>query len=73
MERKEELLQKFGEQVSAFRKKKGLSVRELADAAGLNILQVQKIEAGKLNFHLSTVIALAAGLKISPGELLRAL
>lgn len=73
MERKEELLQKFGEQVSAFRKKKGLSVRELADAAGLDVLQVQKIEAGKLNFHLSTLVALAAALEISPGELLRAL
>jgi transcriptional regulator with XRE-family HTH domain len=73
MERKEELLQKFGKQIAVFRKKKGFTVRELADAAGLEMAQVQKIEAGKLNFRLSTVVALAEGLGISPSELVQAL
>jgi transcriptional regulator with XRE-family HTH domain len=71
MERKEELLQKFGKKVSVLRKKKGLTIPELAEAAGLKTLQIQKIEAGKLNFHLSTVIALARGLEMSPVELFR--
>lgn len=73
MERNEALFQKFGEQVSAFRKKKGFTVEELAAAAGLEPTQVQKIEAGKLNFHLSTIVALAEALGISPAELLKGL
>jgi transcriptional regulator with XRE-family HTH domain len=73
MERKEELLQKFGKRVTECRKKKGITVRELAEAAGLDIRQVQKVEAGKLNFHLSTVMALAAGLGVSPADLLQTL
>jgi transcriptional regulator with XRE-family HTH domain len=73
MERKEELLRKFGRKLTLLRKQKGLSVRELAVAAGLNPDQVKKIEAGKANFFLSTLVALAMGLEMLPEELLSTL
>jgi len=73
MKRNEELFQKFGERVCAYRKKKGFTVAELAAAAGLEPSQIQKIETGKLNFHLSTIVALALALGISPAELLKGL
>jgi transcriptional regulator with XRE-family HTH domain len=73
MERKEELLRKFGKQLSILRKRKNLTVRELATAAHLEFEQVRKIEAGKSNFLLSTLMALARGLEMTPEELLRTL
>lgn len=73
MERKEELLRKFGKQLKTIRKQKGLSVRELAVAAHLATGQLQKIEAGKVNLLLSTILSLAMGLEIAPEELLKAL
>ena len=73
MERKEELLRKFGRQLKILRKQKGLSVRELALEARLDTEQVRRIEAGKVNLLLSTILALARGLDIPPDELLRAL
>jgi transcriptional regulator with XRE-family HTH domain len=73
MERNEELLRKFGRQLSTLRKQKGLSVRELAAAAGMKTDQLKKIEAGQAGFLLSTLVALAAGLKISPAALFKGL
>ncbi|HMH22320.1 MAG TPA: helix-turn-helix transcriptional regulator [Puia sp.] len=70
MERKEELLKKFGQRLAALRQQKNLSVRELADAAGLAYRRVQLIEAGKVNLLFTTILALARALGISPDELL---
>ena len=73
MERNGDLLQKFGVRLSEFRKNKGFTVGELAAAAGLEPAQIQKIEAGQLNFRLSTILALAEALGISPAELMKSL
>jgi transcriptional regulator with XRE-family HTH domain len=73
MERKEELLRKFGKELTILRKAKGLSTGELAVAAQLEPEQVRKIEAGQVNLLFTTVLALARGLEVSPDELLRTL
>jgi transcriptional regulator with XRE-family HTH domain len=73
MERKEEILRKFGKQLKTIRKQKGLSIGELALATHLEAGHIQKIEAGKVNLLLSTILSLARGLEIAPEELLKPL
>ncbi len=73
MERNEELLRKFGRQLTTLRKQKGLSIQELAAAAGMKVHQLKKIEAGQAGFLLSTLAALAAGLEITPAALFKGL
>ena len=70
MVRKEEALRKFGNRLAALRKQKKLSVPALAAAAGLECEQVRQIEAGEINLLLTTILALAKALEISPDELL---
>jgi len=70
MDRKEEALRQFGRHLAALRQQKNLSIRELADAAGLEFRQVQQIEEGKVNLLFTTLIALAKGLKVTPDQLL---
>ena len=71
MDKKEEALRQFGQRLAALRQQKGLTIRELADASGLEFRQVQEIEQGQINLLFTTLIALAKGLGITPGELLR--
>jgi transcriptional regulator with XRE-family HTH domain len=73
MERKEELLKKFGRQLAALRKQKRLSIRQLAAAADLEYKKVQRIEAGKVNLLFTTILALARALEVDPEELLQSL
>ena len=51
----------------------GLTQKALADAAGMNIRQIQKIEAGEIkpeNITLGNALKLSAALHILPGDLL---
>jgi transcriptional regulator with XRE-family HTH domain len=73
MERKEEVLRKFGKQLTALRTQKKLSIQELAMATGLDRVRIGKIEAGKVNLSFTTIVALAQGLGIGPHELLSTL
>ena len=73
MERKEELLKKFGLQLAALRKERHISVQQLAGAAGLSSQKVQDIEAGKVNLLFTTILTLARALEVSPEELLETL
>jgi transcriptional regulator with XRE-family HTH domain len=41
---------KFGEQIRAFRKAKGWSLRDLADRVGVGFTYLSRIENGRLNF-----------------------
>jgi transcriptional regulator with XRE-family HTH domain len=70
MERKEEILRKFGERVTELRLRKNLSLRELAIAAGLERNKMQRIEEGKVNILFTTILALAGALGITPEELM---
>ena len=73
MDRKEEILHKFGQRLTILRKEKNLSVMELASAAGLRSQQVMQIEDGKVNLLFTTILSLARGLEISPDELLKSI
>ena len=60
----------FGEHLQKIRLSKGLSLRALATRCDLDDSKISKIENGKLNIQLSTIIELAKGLDINPKDLL---
>lgn len=73
MDRKEKVLRKFGKRLTALKKEKGLSTRELAAAADLEYRQVLQIEAGKTNLLFTTILSLSKGLEITPDKLFESL
>ena len=59
--------------IKELRKAAGLTQRQLADAAGLNIRQIQKIEAGEIepgNMTAKNVFALADALGVDARRLI---
>lgn len=73
MERKDEVLKKFGSNLTAIREEKMLTIPELAAASGLTPAQLRRIEAGEVNILFTTVVSLSRGLKISPDQLMQPL
>lgn len=73
MDRNEKALRRLGQLLTDMREQRNLSVRELASRSGLDPRQIDRIEAGELNIHFTTILALARGLEITPEELLRSL
>jgi transcriptional regulator with XRE-family HTH domain len=71
MTTKEKALAKFGAHLRKLRESKGISLHELAATAALEYSQVQKIEKGKVNLTLMSILALADGLEVSPDTLLK--
>jgi transcriptional regulator with XRE-family HTH domain len=63
--------QMLGETIREIRELRGLSLRELAAAAGLHHNFLQRLETGKENPSARTLVALAAALQILPAELFR--
>ena len=61
----------FGENLRKVRKKKGLTMMELAFEADIEYSQIAKIERGVSNTTISTVQLLASALEIKPIELFR--
>jgi transcriptional regulator with XRE-family HTH domain len=66
----EEVLLRFGKQVSSIRKSKKLTLRELADRCNIDYSKIGKIEKGKINVTLFTLVDLANGLLVQPKKLL---
>jgi transcriptional regulator with XRE-family HTH domain len=64
------LLQKFGAHLRQLRENKGLSLRELSYACNIDNSKISKIEQGKINVTILTVLDLATGLEIPGTELL---
>jgi transcriptional regulator with XRE-family HTH domain len=73
MERNEKSLRRFGQLLTVLREQRNLSVRELASHSGMDPRQLTRIEAGNVNIHFTTILALARGLGITPEELLKSL
>jgi transcriptional regulator with XRE-family HTH domain len=73
MDRKDEVLKKFGSNLTAIREEKMLTIPELAAASGLTPTQLRRIEAGEVNILFTTVVSLSRGLKISPDQLMQPL
>ncbi|MEV4759480.1 helix-turn-helix transcriptional regulator [Micromonospora sp. NPDC049559] len=62
----------IGTRISALRRRRRMSQRELAEAAGVSVDIIRKLEQGqRTTARLETVAALAHALDVSPAELLR--
>ena len=59
-----EFIDLFGKNLAALRKEAKLTQEELANDADIPISQVGRIERGEVNTTISTIYALAKGLKI---------
>lgn len=57
--------------VRRLREKRGLSQERFAEVAGLDFRFTQRVERGRLNFSIETLVRLAAALDTTPGALLR--
>ncbi|MCM8570295.1 helix-turn-helix domain-containing protein [Gramella jeungdoensis] len=66
---KEDFLKHFGVNFGKIRHRKKLSFRSLSHKCDLDYADLNKIEKGKRNITLSTIIELAKGLEIHPKEL----
>ena len=71
MTAKEKVLIKFAAHLKMLREDQGISIRELAARSDLEYSQVQRIEKGKVNIALTTLLALADGLNITQDTLLK--
>lgn len=60
----------FGEHLRSLRKEKGLSLRQMEELCDLDNSNISKIENGKFDIQLSTIVELAKGLNVHPRELL---
>ena len=67
--RNQETLTKFGIRLKEIRNRRGLTLEQLAFDADIELSQVHRVEKGKINPTLTTLIALAKGLGITLAEL----
>lgn len=66
---KKDVLTLFGKQLNYHRTKRGLSYRKLAQLCDVDHSKISKIEKGKINIQLLTIIELSKGLNVHPREL----
>ena len=66
---KEDFLKDFGDNFGKIRQSKNLSFRTLSQKCDLDYADLNKIEKGKRNITLSTIVELAKGLEIHPKKL----
>ncbi|RZF60252.1 helix-turn-helix domain-containing protein [Sphingobacterium corticibacterium] len=60
----------FGTHIRKLRDTKNYSLRKVASQCDLDDSNISKIENGKFNIQLSTIIELAKGLEVHPSKLL---
>lgn len=60
---------RIGSIIRRNRQEKGLTQEELAEAAGLSLKMVQKMEGGQKGFRMETVIKIAETLGVTLGSL----
>jgi len=60
----------FGTNLKKLREARGISLRELESKCDLDNSKISKIENGKFNIQLSTILELAKGLGVKPKDLL---
>jgi transcriptional regulator with XRE-family HTH domain len=70
---KEIIKKRFGATIQRLRKSKQLTLRQVAAACHLDNSKIAKIEDGKFNVSLSTIIELSRGLNVAPAILLNEL
>ena len=62
--------QKFGKRLQFLREAKGLSLLKMSYNCSIDESKISKIEKGKFNITLRTLLELAKGLEVSPKDLL---
>lgn len=65
--------QQFGENVRKARHARGWTQEDLAGETGLAVVQVSRIERGKREIRLGTLVRLLDGLQVPPDALLHGL
>lgn len=69
--RSEKVMARFGKNVRRLRLERDLTQEELAEGAGISQVQITRIESGKINTSISTVVAIAGALGVGEGELFK--
>lgn len=64
------ILEKIGSQLRKLREKKGWTLRQLSELSGIDNSRLSKIEQGKINVTLLTLIELCITLEVSPAHVL---
>lgn len=67
---KDEILIQLGEKIASIRKSKNLTLRELGERCNLDFSAIGKIEKGKTNISVLTLVDLADGLGVHPKKLM---
>lgn len=67
----DDAVERFGENVQRARHERGWTQEDLAGKTGLAVVQVSRIERGKREIRLSTLVRLIDAFEVSPEELLR--
>lgn len=60
----------FGKHIKQLRNSKKLSREAVAAYAEIEVMQIYRIETGKVNTTISTLLALSKALEVPPSELL---
>ncbi|EHQ25571.1 helix-turn-helix domain-containing protein [Mucilaginibacter paludis] len=60
----------FGKHHKSLRKERKLTYRQMAQRCNIDYGDIQKIESGKINITMLTLIELAKGLNLPPKDLL---
>ncbi|WP_029277830.1 helix-turn-helix domain-containing protein [Pedobacter borealis] len=68
-----DILKRFGENIRRIRLEKEWSMEFLANEAGVELSQIYRIEKGKINPKLTTIILLSKKLDVDFSELLNSL
>lgn len=68
--RNTEHLKKFGSHLKRLRNSKQMTLEQLAFAADVELSQIHRIETGKINPTLTTLIAISNGIEITVSELI---
>jgi transcriptional regulator with XRE-family HTH domain len=63
-----DILLAFGQKIRSIRKSKNISMQHLANIAEIEVSQIHRIETGKINPKLTTVLILAKALDMNPSE-----
>lgn len=58
----------LGSRIKAVRESRGLSIRDLAELAGINKSQIVRIESGQSDPHYTTLLRIARALEVSIGN-----
>lgn len=69
--KKNVLKQMLGNDIRSVRKDKDMTLEQVSDRSGLHPTTIQKIESGEREPRAKTLMKLAKGLDVLPGELLK--